>query len=700
MGRQRSLYSGKHATSGVMADPDRRRQQVFDLPAAGQAVFDLASHRLMCVNAKFCEITGYSEAELLAMPYPEFTHPDDLSADRERFARAVIDGISEYVTEMRYVCRDGGIRWVRVNAAIVRDSAGHPQSIACAIVDQTEQEQLGSQLAASQQFEQLLSDLSGGFSNIPSERVDAQISAALRKLLDFFGVDRCCLIKLDSIKAKAQIVHAAYGSGVRSIPEREDIRALIPWTCRQLASEERAVKFAYPEQLPAEAALDRETYRGWGMRSVLLVPVLVAGPVHYVFAMATAHEAHDWPDEYLMRLRVLGATLADTRVRKDTADALQRSEQRLAEAQRIAQLGSLDWDLEGGRMVWSDGLYQLLGQHSDSASFNSVDGPTRDDLLATVHPRSRKQVARALSAVRQDGKPLDMEYAIVRPDGSERVVHMRSEGFRGGAGGLPTRVTATFQDVTASKAAQQHLRELRTQLWHADRVARMGTMTASLAHELNQPLTAILSNAQAGLRFVERNEPDLSEIKEILTDIVQDDKRAGAVIQGLRRMVRRQQTDRGPVDLAEAVADIIRLLHSELVARDIQLAWKPEGTWTVLADRAQIQQVLLNLIMNALDAMEHVPGNRRRLELLVAGSGKNRVRLAVRDGGPGIPEDQLTRIFDPFWSTKGKGMGIGLAVCRSIVEAHGGRLRAENNDDGGATLLVELPRCEPFGGEN
>jgi two-component system, LuxR family, sensor kinase FixL len=241
------------------------------------------------------------------------------------------------------------------------------------------------------------------------------------------------------------------------------------------------------------------------------------------------------------------------------------------------------------------------------------------------------------------------------------------------------------------------MQRLRLHLWHADRVAQTGAITASLAHELNQPLTAILSNAQAGLRFMDGGNPDLGEIRAILTDIVHDDKRAGAVIGGLRNMLRRKETERERINLRETIEQVLFLVHSELVGQQVELRQRLDPDSLVLADQGQVQQVILNLVMNAVQAMQGQPAGQRRLELTLTRTHTGEALVAVRDSGPGIPENQLGKLFEAFWTTKNQGLGIGLHISRSIVESHGGHLSFTNNLDQGATFSFTLPMAVDAG---
>jgi signal transduction histidine kinase len=241
------------------------------------------------------------------------------------------------------------------------------------------------------------------------------------------------------------------------------------------------------------------------------------------------------------------------------------------------------------------------------------------------------------------------------------------------------------------KVAEAEVARARAELLRVERLLRLNEMTGSLAHELNQPLAAILSNAQAGLRFLQSGKIDLDEIREILQDIVQDDQRAGNVIRSLRSMVKREEVERNPVILNNVLNDIIQIFHTESIFRNVHVETELDGSLPpIMGDKVQLQQVALNLILNAADAISNVPSDHRKI-ILRTEVKDGRIRVTVRDFGPGIDKENLERIFEPFFSTKGTGLGMGLNICRTIVEAHGGRIWAENNPDKGATFVFELP---------
>jgi two-component system sensor kinase FixL len=220
----------------------------------------------------------------------------------------------------------------------------------------------------------------------------------------------------------------------------------------------------------------------------------------------------------------------------------------------------------------------------------------------------------------------------------------------------------------------------------------MGEMSASIAHELNQPLAGILSNAAAGQRFIDRGNVDQAEIRELLGDIIADGRRASEVVRGIRGMVKKGQVARRSVNLNEVVMDAVRMLSPDAVLRSCQVETSLDANLrTVEADPVQLQQVLLNLVINAFDAMRDTPVSRRKVVIATQSNSDATVRTGVRDYGAGISAEMRDRLFDPFFTTKNEGLGMGLAIARSILESHGGTITAENADGGGTRFEFVLP---------
>jgi two-component system sensor kinase FixL len=247
-------------------------------------------------------------------------------------------------------------------------------------------------------------------------------------------------------------------------------------------------------------------------------------------------------------------------------------------------------------------------------------------------------------------------------------------------------------DITARHRAEVEAQRLRNDLSHVTRVSIMGELTASLAHELNQPLTAILSNTQAALRMLGNGSPDPGEFREILEDIAFDDQRAGDIITKLRQLMKKGQFQLQPVELNNVVLDVSTLLESDALIREMTIEHElTPNLPPVRGDRIQLQQVLLNLMLNGLEAMRTSPHDSRRKLLVSTHNDAQKVSVAVTDAGTGIPLERLDSIFEPFYTTKPDGMGMGLSISRSILIALGGRITGRNNPDRGATFEFELP---------
>ena len=373
---------------------------------------------------------------------------------------------------------------------------------------------------------------------------------------------------------------------------------------------------------------------------------------------------------------------------KRAEEALRTTEARLAAGTDLAGLGYYEVDYGARTCFLDDRFREICGvppevqQGLEPVAF----------WLAHIHPDDRQRVSDERQALHEGTlHKTSTEYRYLHPIQGQRWIHHLARVTTRNITGHTTRTFGVLRDITAGKQAEAEMQRLRLQLWHADRVAQTGAITASLAHELNQPLTGILSTAQAGLRFMAAGNPAPGEIHGILTNIVHDTKRAGAVINGLRAMLRRKETQREPITLADTIQETINLLHSEMIGRQVECRVHLESDFTVLADKPQIQQVLLNLVMNALEAMQDQPADQRRLELTLTRTDTGEALVALRDSGPGVPEPQQQKLFEAFWTTKPQGLGIGLPISRSIIESHGGRLWFANNPDKGGTFYFALP---------
>ena len=375
--------------------------------------------------------------------------------------------------------------------------------------------------------------------------------------------------------------------------------------------------------------------------------------------------------------------------RKQAEEALRRSEGYLAEAQRLTRTGSWAWNVASRRSIyWSQENYRLFG-------FDPEEGIPSDEVFyQRVHPEDRDRVRREVFLERpEEGSHFDVEFRIVLPDGAIEYVRSTGHPVRNISGDLLEYV-GTSIDVTERKRAdeeRERLRQAQADLVHVNRVTTMGELTASLAHEVNQPIAAAITNANTCMRWLAADTPNLEEARAAAMRIVKDGTRAAEIIKRVRLLFKKGTPERELVDLNEVVRDMIVLLRSEATRYSISVRTKlaadlPE----VVGDRVQLQQVLMNLMINGIDAMRDVDGTRELVVKSERGEYEQAL-VSVSDTGVGLPQQQADQIFNAFFTTKSHGTGMGLRISRSIVESYGGRLWAAENSPRGASFYVTLP---------
>jgi PAS domain S-box-containing protein len=375
----------------------------------------------------------------------------------------------------------------------------------------------------------------------------------------------------------------------------------------------------------------------------------------------------------------LVGAVTDISQRKRAEAELRRAHDHLTEAQRLSQTGSFTADLAKDEHFWSDEFYRICG-------FEPGSSVTIQKLGEIVHPEDVALYEGAIGRAMAGTDP-DFYFRIVTSRGV--LKHLR--GFAHRIADRPVFVGAV-QDVTASKMAQEALNRAGAELAQVSRATTLSALTASIAHEVNQPLSGIITNAGTCLRMLDATPPDIVGARETARRTIRDGNRASDVITKLRALFSKGQMTLEPLDLNDAAREVIALSSNDLQRNRIILqAELTEDIPTVTGDRIQLQQVILNLLRNAADAMVDVHDRPRQLLIKTGREDGNRVRLTVRDAGVGLPPQNLDSLFDAFYTTKSGGMGIGLFVSRSIVERHEGRLWAEPNDGPGATFSFSLP---------
>jgi two-component system, LuxR family, sensor kinase FixL len=367
---------------------------------------------------------------------------------------------------------------------------------------------------------------------------------------------------------------------------------------------------------------------------------------------------------------------------------LQTSEAEFRSLFELSAVGAAQAVPETGRLTRVNKRFcEITGYSSDA-----LRGMTYRDL---THPDDvALDAARIRLVLQGQAETWESEKRYIRKDGS--IVWVLVSGTMiPDHQGHSFRTLATIQDITQRKRAEEAAVEHHRELAHLNRVSTMGELAASLAHELKQPLTGILSNAQAGELLLNHTPPDTGELREVLASVVSDTRRASEIIGQMRDFLRKRDIPRRPVDPNVVVEQVLRILRSEAVIRDIRLVTElTPNLPRVMGDPIQLQQVLLNLIANAEQAMSRVAASRRELIVRTSGDARNRVVLTVEDSGPGFEAGTREKVFQPFFTTRAEGIGMGLTICQSIVEDHRGSISAEDRPEGGALIRVDLPAVE------
>ncbi|WP_432377234.1 sensor histidine kinase [Duganella sp. P38] len=363
----------------------------------------------------------------------------------------------------------------------------------------------------------------------------------------------------------------------------------------------------------------------------------------------------------------------------------------MAGTQRISKTGSFSMKAPGGEMYWSDEAARIYGYALDVT-------PTIERLLAHTAPEDRHLVQDAVDRTLRCEGEIDLRHRLRMPDGEIKYVHVLSRPSHTRDG--ECEYLGALTDVTAAVLAEQALHRSQVQLAHATRVTMLGELAASIAHEVNQPLAAISTNGEACLRWLNRPQPELDEARDTVTRMLEASARATGVIKRIRALARRSDPQYVELDLKAVLEESVDMVRRELNNHHValMLGVAPDLPM-VTGDRVQLQQVFINLLMNAVQAMHACPAGQAVLTVQVQRNEDGAAQVSVSDSGPGIAADAVPRLFEAFYSTKEDGMGMGLPICRSIIESHCGRIwagqPAPDSPAAGATILFTLPAHEP-----
>ena len=399
-----------------------------------------------------------------------------------------------------------------------------------------------------------------------------------------------------------------------------------------------------------------------------------------IWVLTSGRPVHDDAGRFLFA----EGFVTDITRRKRAEEELRRSAAYVTAAQPLSRTGSFGWHVSSGKLYWSEETFRIFGCDRSRE-------PTLEFVVERTHPDDRAFVGRVIARAEQEGTNFDCEHRLRLPDGSVRYLHVVAHALEKAESGDLEFVGAVM-DVTERKRAEEALHRTQAELAHVSRVTTLGELAASIAHETNQPLAAIVADASACLNWLAAADPDLEQVRDVLNAIVAEGHRAGDVIQRIRQLATKTDPCRGPLDLNDVIRGVIPLILTEVRHHQVSLRTElAPALPSALGDRIQIQQVIINLMINGIEAMTPVTDRTRELVIRSRAHDGNQLLVTVEDAGIGIDAANLDQLYDAFFTTKPGGMGMGLSISRSIIEGHGGRLWATPNPTHGTTFHFSVP---------
>jgi PAS domain S-box-containing protein len=640
---------------------------------------DAETFQVSFVNQRAEAILGYARQDWYTDPqfWAKHVHP----ADRDSTAAECKDAIAQgrdHAMEYRMLTADGRVVWMHDMVRVLPPGQeGGPRQLRSVMVDISERKHAEAMLAGEREILGLIA------TGAPLVRV----LDALCRLIESLRED---LVASVLLVEEGRLRHGASPSLPRSATAAIDGLPVGPTagSCGTAAHRKETVIVSDIATDPLWAEY-RDLVLPLGLRACWSVPVLnTQGEVFATFALY--RRVPGTPNRQEMEMVALATDLISVAGGRDqAAAALRRSEEQ--HRALVTHIPAVTWLADAQRKVAfvSPNAAQITGFAAEELTAGGLEG-----WLARIHPDDAATVRQRYTALESDRQPFDVEYRLRHRHGHWVWIHDRAMSAY--EQDDTVYYAGLLTDITARKQAEIEVQQQRQLLAHLTRVATLGELSGALAHELSQPLTSILSNAQAAQLLLAQAPVDLGELREILVDIVHEDRRAGEVIGRLRALLRRGETPHQLLEVNDLIMDVLRLANSELIAHGVPVTTDlAAGLPKIRGDRVALQQVLLNLILNACEAMRSEPLESRQLTALTGRDGDDMVRVAIVDHGVGLPADSVERVFEPFFTTKEQGLGLGLVICRTIVAAHGGRLGATGNGGRGATFAFTLPAALP-----
>jgi len=617
-------------------------------------------------SAQWTTYTGISESELLGWAWMEALHPDDREPTRQFWTESVA-GRQPYDVEYRIRRGDGTYGWFKTRGTPIRNTEGRIVKWFGTCTD----------ISDRKRAEQALKDH------------EAELRQA-RDLLEIKVMERTKeLRRSEAYLEEAQRLSktGSFGWNVLGgeIYWSEETFRIFEYGPETRPGLQLVLQRTHPEdRVRVQQVIDRtsQNAKDFDIEHRLLMPDGSVKHVHVVGHLLETGQPG--------KTELVGA-VTDITERKRAEVALRQTEAYLEEAQRLTHTGSWAWNVARRENVhWSQEQYRLFGLDPESNS------PSFEKAFQRIHPEDQTTFNKAVERAIRERSDFEVDFRIVLPDGSTK--YSRSVGHPVfSASGELVEFVGTGIDMTERRQAEKEregLRQLQADLAHINRATTMGELTASLAHEINQPIAAAATDARTCLRWLAREQPDIGEARESAARMVNAVTRAADIISRLRQLFKKGAPQTSLVDVSEVIQEMVVLLRSEASRHSVSILTElSEDSPRVVADRVQLQQVLMNLMLNGVEAMQNTKSGGQLTIRSMRGEG-GQLLISVSDTGMGVPPDQADQIFNAFFSTKAQGTGMGLSISRSIIESHGGRLWATSNSGRGATFNFTLPSAE------
>ena len=626
------------------------------------------------VNQPALEYFGKTFEELKDWKASDVVHPDDLQHTIDALTKAHETG-QAYNVENRHRRADGIYRWFNVLGLPLRDTEGEILCWFHLLIDIDGRKRAEAQLAGEKRLLEMVA------SSCPL----TDVLTALCKFVEDTSADCYCGVYLiDWSGSKFRI--GAVPSLPATFNDPVDGLTVSPQVgpCGVAALTKTQVIATDLELDPLwQSSAIRPLALSHGIRSHWSTPIY-SREERVLGTFAIFHREPASPTQIQQDLIAQVTHIASIAIERALSEAaLKRSEAFLGEAQHLSRIGSFAWRLATNEITWSEQLYRIF-------EFDPQVTVTLELIGTRVHPEDLTLLQDMIERASSAASDFQYEHRLLMPDHSVKYLHMTAHGTRNESGEV--EYIGACQDVTQRRLSEEALAKARSELAHVTRVMSLGALTASIAHEVNQPLSGIITNASTCVRMLDADPPNIDGARETARRTIRDGHRASDVITQLRALFSKKEVTIESVDLNEATQEVITLSLSELQRNRVILRSELANDLPPVAgDRVQLQQVILNLVRNASDAMSGVDDRPRKLLIRTEPDEGGQVRLSVQDAGVGFDPQVMDRLFDSFYTTKNDGMGIGLSVSRSIIASHHGRLWATLNEGPGATFSFSIP---------